>query len=80
MSIHDRGFASMSKERRHELASKGGRQVHAKGTGHEWTVAEAREAGRKGMLAMARKRAEQTTQDKSEPETIVSERSASNRV
>jgi general stress protein YciG len=56
MSIHDRGFASMSKERQHELASKGGRAVHAKGTAHEWTVEEARQAGKKGMLAMARKR------------------------
>ena len=55
MSIHDRGFASMSRERQHELASKGGRAVHAKGTAHEWTVEEARQAGKKGMLAMARK-------------------------
>jgi general stress protein YciG len=55
MSIRDRGFASMSRERQHELASKGGRAVHAKGTAHEWTVEEARQAGRKGMLAMARK-------------------------
>jgi uncharacterized protein len=31
MSIRDRGFASMSRERQHELASKGGRAVHAKG-------------------------------------------------
>jgi uncharacterized protein len=55
MSIHDRGFASMSRERQHELATKGGRAVHEKGTAHEWTVEEARQAGRKGMLAMARK-------------------------
>lgn len=55
MPIHDRGFASMSTERQHELASKGGRAVHAKGTAHEWTVEEARQASRKGMLAMARK-------------------------
>jgi general stress protein YciG len=56
VSIHDRGFASMSRERQHELSSKGGRAVHDKGTAHEWTVEEARQAGRKGMLAMARKR------------------------
>jgi uncharacterized protein len=54
MSIHDRGFASMSRERQHELATKGGRAVHEKGTAHEWTVEEARQASRKGMLAMAR--------------------------
>ena len=56
MSIHDRGFASMSKERQHELASKGGRAAHQKGTGHEWTLQEAREASRKAALAKARKR------------------------
>ena len=43
-----RGFASMSRERRREIASKGGRAAHAKGTAHEWTTEEAREAGRKG--------------------------------
>jgi general stress protein YciG len=43
-----RGFASMSIEKRREIASKGGRAAHAKGTGHEWTSAEASDAGRKG--------------------------------
>jgi uncharacterized protein len=61
MPIHDRGFASMSKEQQHELASKGGRAVHAKGTAHEWTVEEARQAGRKGLRAMARMRESRTT-------------------
>jgi len=58
MSIHDRGFASMSKERQHELASKGGRAAHEKGTARQWTSAEAREASRKAVLAKARKRDE----------------------
>jgi uncharacterized protein len=43
-----RGFASMSPERQREIASKGGRAAHAKGTAHEWTPEEARTAGRKG--------------------------------
>jgi uncharacterized protein len=43
-----RGFASMSPEKQREIASKGGRAAHAKGTAHEWTSEEARVAGRKG--------------------------------
>ena len=43
-----RGFASMSPEKQREIASKGGRAAHEKGTAHEWTAEEARAAGRKG--------------------------------
>jgi len=43
-----RGFASMSAEKQREIASKGGRAAHQKGTAHEWTSDEARNAGRKG--------------------------------
>ena len=43
-----RGFASMSAEKQREIASKGGRAAHEKGTAHEWTADEARAAGRKG--------------------------------
>ncbi|MGH9408914.1 MAG: KGG domain-containing protein [Vicinamibacterales bacterium] len=43
-----RGFASMSPEKQKEIASKGGRAAHQKGTAHEWTSDEARSAGRKG--------------------------------
>jgi len=43
-----RGFASMSAEKQREIASKGGRAAHEKGTAHEWTPDEARAAGRKG--------------------------------
>ena len=43
-----RGFASMSIEKQREIASKGGRAAHEKGTAHEWTPDEARNAGRKG--------------------------------
>ena len=38
----------MSAEKQREIASKGGRAAHEKGTAHEWTADEARSAGRKG--------------------------------
>ena len=38
----------MSPEKQREIASKGGRAAHQKGTAHEWTSDEARSAGRKG--------------------------------
>jgi hypothetical protein len=38
----------MSVEKQREIASKGGRAAHEKGTAHEWTADEARNAGRKG--------------------------------
>ena len=43
-----RGFASMAQDKQREIASKGGRAAHLKGTAHEWTSEEARAAGRKG--------------------------------
>jgi len=48
MSEGRRGFALMDQERRRQIASKGGRAAHRRGTAHEWTTDEAREAGRKG--------------------------------
>ena len=38
----------MTPEKQREIASKGGRAAHEKGTAHEWTPDEARAAGRKG--------------------------------
>jgi uncharacterized protein len=38
----------MSPEKQREIASKGGRAAHEKGTAHEWTADEARSAGSKG--------------------------------
>ena len=38
----------MTPEKQREIASKGGRAAHQKGTAHEWTSEEARSAGRKG--------------------------------
>jgi uncharacterized protein len=52
----DRGFASMDRAKQREIASKGGKAAHAKGTAHEWTSEEAREAGRKGGMASHRRR------------------------
>ncbi|OQA02950.1 MAG: Stress-induced bacterial acidophilic repeat motif protein [bacterium ADurb.Bin400] len=46
-----RGFASMDKEKQREIASKGGKVAHEKGTAHEFSSEEAREAGRKGGKA-----------------------------
>ena len=43
-----RGFASMDGDKQRQIASKGGKAAHAKGTAHEWTSDEARAAGRKG--------------------------------
>src|SRR6266545_4408408 len=43
-----RGFASMTAEKKREIASKGGRAAHALGTAHKWTSEEAQAAGRKG--------------------------------
>jgi general stress protein YciG len=53
----NRGFASMDPAKQREIASKGGKAAHAKGTAHEWTSEEAREAGRKGGEAVSRDRA-----------------------
>ena len=52
-----RGFASMDPAKQREIASKGGRAAHAKGTAHEFTSDEARVAGRKGGEAVSRDRA-----------------------
>ena len=46
--IKNRGFASMTPERRAEVTRKGGVVAQSRGTGHRWDVEEAREAGRKG--------------------------------
>jgi general stress protein YciG len=44
----DRGFASMDAQKQREIASKGGKVAHEKGTAHEFTPEEARLAGSKG--------------------------------
>jgi len=52
----NRGFASMDPQRQREIASEGGRAAHEKGTAHEFTSEEAREAGRKGGQARSENR------------------------
>ena len=58
MAKEDRGFASMDRAKQREIASKGGKAAHQKGTAHEWTSEEARDAGRKGGIASHQRRRE----------------------
>ena len=58
MAKADRGFASMDRSKQREIASKGGKAAHQKGSAHEWTSLEAREAGRRGGLASHRRKLE----------------------
>jgi uncharacterized protein len=51
-----KGFASMNEEKQREIASKGGKAAHAKGTAHEFNSEEAREAGKKGGLKVSKDR------------------------
>jgi general stress protein YciG len=53
--IARRGFASMDPALQHRLAAAGGKASHASGRGHQWTIEEAREAGRKGGRISRRK-------------------------
>ena len=62
MAKEDRGFASMDRSKQREIASKGGKAAHQKGTAHEWTSEEARNAGRKGGLASHARRRERLAQ------------------
>ena len=52
----NRGFASMDRNKQREIASKGGRAAHEKGTAHEFDAGEARAAGRKGGVTVSRNR------------------------
>lgn len=61
MAKEDRGFASMDRAKQREIASKGGKAAHQKGTAHEWTSEEARDAGRKGGIASHQRRREQSS-------------------
>ena len=64
----------MDRAKQREIASKGGKAAHQKGTAHEWTSEEARDAGRKGGIASHRRRREQMggtpedERDQTEPE------------
>lgn len=52
-----KGFASMSLERRQEIARMGGKAAQASGSGHRFTSDEARSAGQKGGASVSRDRA-----------------------
>ena len=62
MPKEDRGFASMDPVKRRAIASKGGKAAHEKGTAHQWTPEEAREAGRKGGAMSHRPKQEESWQ------------------
>jgi len=53
----------MDRGKQRDIASKGGKAAHQKGTAHEWTSEEAREAGRKGGMASHRRKQEQQMSD-----------------
>jgi len=46
----------MDRDKQRQIASMGGRAAHEKGTAHEFTSEEAREAGRKGGEAVSQNR------------------------
>ena len=48
----------MDPKKQREIASSGGKAAHEKGTAHEWTSDEAREAGRRGGLASGKSKRE----------------------
>lgn len=59
----------MDRSKQREIASKGGKAAHQKGTAHEWTSEEAREAGRKGGMASHRRKQQQKEGDEGVTET-----------
>ena len=71
MAKEDRGFASMDRAKQREIASKGGKAAHQKGTAHEWTSEEARDAGRKGGIASHQRRREQSSPSESDREVAL---------
>jgi general stress protein YciG len=50
------GFAGMDRDKQLEIARRGGRAAHQKGTAHEFTRDEARAAGRKGGVSVSQDR------------------------
>ncbi|HEY9789931.1 MAG TPA: KGG domain-containing protein [Candidatus Obscuribacterales bacterium] len=51
-----RGFGAMDEDKQRQIASKGGKAAHERGTAHEFDSEEAREAGRKGGEAVSQNR------------------------
>jgi len=48
-----RGFASMSPEKKREIASKGGKAAHSLGTAHKWKAKRLRQPDAKVVLSAA---------------------------
>ena len=69
----ERGFAAMDPALQREIAAEGGRAAHEKGTAHEFTSEEAREAGRKGGEATAQSRGARGAQAQSASREISEE-------
>ena len=67
----------MDRSKQKEIASKGGKAAHQKGTAHEWTSEEARDAGRKGGIASHQRRREQMSGSGPSEEARASESSES---
>lgn len=78
MAKEDRGFASMDRMKQRDIASKGGKAAHQKGTAHEWTSEEARNAGRKGGLASHKRRREQMVGSDTQASAAAGQDSGSN--
>ena len=55
MTVRTRGFAALSPEKRKEVAAKGGRAAHEKGTAHRWSPTDAKGAQQKGAKVRADK-------------------------
>jgi hypothetical protein len=51
----------MDPDKQRTIASKGGKAAHAKGTAHEFTSEEAREAGRRGGMVVSQNREHMAT-------------------
>jgi hypothetical protein len=51
-----RGFASMDEKKQREIASKGGKAAHKKGTAHKFSSEEAKEAGQKSGESVSQDR------------------------
>jgi general stress protein YciG len=56
LNTSTRGFASMDPDRQRQIAREGGKAAHVKGTAHEFTSEEARNAGRKGGETVSKDR------------------------
>ncbi len=64
MSIADRGFASLAKERLAEISAAGGRASHKVGHAYQWDEKTAPEAGRLGGIKSGEVRRRKSAEQK----------------